>query len=520
MNQTTNLQNKIVRNTIFNSVGYFFTLILSILLTPFIIHRLGMDRFSIWVLVSVLVSYFALLDFGIGTASVKYTAEYYAHKDYDKINQLIISAILFYALMGILLIPVIFFKDFILSFFKIKDSMLNEASFVFLTAVFTFIVSFIFGVFGNVLVGLQKIDVSKKIHIVFATINAAGTIVVLSLGLGLKGLVVNIAIVKVLTLITQFITLYNILPQLKLNLSCFNIKMIKKFFKYGIKLQITGLSGIMSFQMDKFLIGHFLNMSLVGFYELGSKIAGFIRQIPMLILPAILPAAAELDALKNKADLNKLYFRSSKYLAFLALPLAFFLTTLAPLIMFIWMGGTGYNKSILALRILGWGYFFNIITGVITSVARGIGVPQYEMKTSVFIAISNLLLSIILIVKIGFIGALIGTSFSLLAGNIYYIVTFHTRHIKGSIFEFIKKTYVKPIFACLLGVIIIFISQTMLFNKLINLNPTRINYSIFFIVQFFIFISIYLYLLIKTKFITQEDYKLLGQIKNSLIRRT
>jgi O-antigen/teichoic acid export membrane protein len=395
--------------------------------------------------------------------------------------------------------------------------MLNEVSFVFTTAIFIFIVSFIFSIFGNAMVGLQKIDISKKIYIIFSIINAVGTIIVLNLGLGLKGLIINSAIIKTFSLIVHFIILHNIFPQLRLNLSYLNMETIKRFFRYGIKIQISGLAGTISFQMDKFLIGYFLNMGLISFYELGSKIASLIRHVPMLMLPAIIPAASELDALKNKKDLNKLYFRASKYLAFLSVPLTFFLIILAPLIMFIWMGGTGYDKGVLALRILGVGYFFNIITGVVTAVARGIGVPQYEMKASTFIVISNLLLSIILIIKIGFIGALIGTSLALLVGNIYYIIIFHTRHIKESIFAFIKKTYAKPIFASLIGTLIIFLNQAMLFHGLINLKPTRINYLIFLIIQLFIFTGIYLYLLTKTRFINQEDYKLLKALRFSLV---
>ncbi|UCE20951.1 MAG: hypothetical protein JSV46_01580, partial [Candidatus Aminicenantes bacterium] len=68
----------VIKNTVFNNIGYFWQLLVSLLLIPFIIHRIGMEQFGIWVLLEVIVLYLSFLDFtGIGGAFVKYIAEYH-----------------------------------------------------------------------------------------------------------------------------------------------------------------------------------------------------------------------------------------------------------------------------------------------------------------------------------------------------------------------------------------------------------------------------------------------------------
>ena len=40
----------VITNSIYNNVGYFWQLIISLLLIPFIIHKLGTEIFGIWIL--------------------------------------------------------------------------------------------------------------------------------------------------------------------------------------------------------------------------------------------------------------------------------------------------------------------------------------------------------------------------------------------------------------------------------------------------------------------------------------
>lgn len=65
-----------VRNTFFNGVGFIFPILISLIFTPYIVNKLGPDAYGIMGLTGVLWGYFALLDMGLGSGSIKYVSEY------------------------------------------------------------------------------------------------------------------------------------------------------------------------------------------------------------------------------------------------------------------------------------------------------------------------------------------------------------------------------------------------------------------------------------------------------------
>ena len=56
---------KIARNTLASSIGRFWWMAVSFLLTPYIVNRLGDERVAMWAFLAALAVYFALFDSGI-----------------------------------------------------------------------------------------------------------------------------------------------------------------------------------------------------------------------------------------------------------------------------------------------------------------------------------------------------------------------------------------------------------------------------------------------------------------------
>lgn len=516
---------KVIKNTIYNNLGYSWQLLVSLLLIPFIIHKLGVEQFGIWVLLEVIVTYLSLLDFtGIGGAFVKYIAEYHTKKDFKNCNHVINLGWVYYTFFWIIMVFfVLIFKDPLLKLFKFSPNLYSTASFVFIGILLISLIRGSFAVFRSVLLGLQRMDITNTIAIFASLVNAGGIILFLSLGFGLKGLVMSGMIVAILTSFLQIVFAYKILPQMKFRPFSFNRDIFKKTFVYGVNIRIASISELTNMHVDKIFLGYFLNTSLVGFYELGAKIAKIARSFPEQLLPAILPASSELYALDDKNNLEKLYYRGSKYLCLLTFPIAFFIVSNASLIMTLWMGKTGFKESALALQILSIGYVFVLLVSMGRLIARGMGIPQYEMRSSVLIVIMNITLSVILIIKLGFIGALLGTTISGTLGSIYFIYSFH-RYLKESLFNTIRKIYANPLFYCIIS---LFISMLVghIFKSLIFQKPptNRIDAFYYLLINGLVFLGVYLFFLLKTRYIDKYDkeifYGFLELVKGSLRRK-
>lgn len=509
------ISQKIMRNTSFSILARIVRTGVYLVVIPFIIQSVGETRYGIWVALFAFVDYFNLLDLGFGAATVKYTADYYARENIFEVGQTIITAGLFYLLVLPLIFIPIFFTDSILRFFHVAPKNLNEAIFVLRGVVLIFAFNQTTSIFRNVLIGLQRMDVQNLCEIVQTFLYGLGVILVLRNGLGLKGLILVVGVLRVLLVAAYTLSVFKIVPGMKQGLRHFSGKMFKEFFAYGIKLQITSIAGLFNFQLDKILIGHFLRLELVTFYELGSKIAMFIRQMPSVFLVALIPASAELAAKGDRKRLGAMHMSGARYITLMTAPIAFFLGTMAPTVMLVWMGGNDYPYAILTIRILCIGYFFNILTGVTTSMVRGVGIVHYEMYTSLFVALSNLTLSLGLIIKIGFPGALIGTAASMTAGNILYLYRFN-HYMETAFRTFLKDTFIKPVLVASVAGAIIWSSQYSVLNNLTSISISRINMAIYLILSGTFFALIYSGGLFLVGFITRSDLRIFGKIAKSI----
>ena len=495
---------KIIKNTLFNSAGFLWSYLLSFLLTPYIIHRIGIERFGIWAIANTAINFFIFLDLGIGSSFVKYIAEYNAKKEYKMVNQIINTGLVFSLLFcaGIFIIFILL-KSYIIGLLKFSPEIYEDVLFAFFGILIVFIINYVFKVFKSTLYGLQRIDIVNMIFIVVSIPGTTGLILFLSHGYGLKGYVYNSILVALVTVISYAVCAYRIFPQMVIHPKFFSSKMFKRLWNFGFKVQIAGFSEFINLSLDKLLLGYFLNVRIVAFYELGSKIAFTVGTLPSVLLQAIEPATSELDAEKDTRALNQLYTRGTKYLVFLSFPLSFFVIINASPIMHFWMSGPGYEKSALAIQILTIGYSFFLVNSVGRLMARGMGVPQFEMISALIILGLNISLSIILIILFGFIGALIGTCMSSIIGSLFFMIRFH-KHIKRTIMSFLKDVCLKPFLACIIAVPVSFVID-FLFHYINFVPSERIGYFVYLCLKGAMFSGTYLVCIFFIRYLDEYD---------------
>jgi len=501
------ISTKVVRNTIFNALGRGWGILVALFLTPYIIGHIGVDKFGIWAIVGVLTGYFGLLDFGIGTSFVKYISEFYARKDYAKINQLVNTGFTFYGILAIVIIGLGFLLiDPILHLFNIQAGLYSEARFVFLMGIMIFGVSNSLSPLTAIQTGLQRMDVSNKVNIAISFPQIAGIVFFLESGYGLSGLIINNAIIMVISSAINIIIAFRILPELRFTPSLSTGEMFKRLFKFGYNLQLAKIFSIITLTIDKLLITYFLSIGLVTFYQLGSSIVERTKGILLLPVPALFPAFSEIDAKGEREKLIEAYSRITKYLSLIAIPIYTFVIVSAPQLMLVWMG-PGYEKSARIIQILSIGHLLAILgAGVGNAVLQGIARPDIEMKAGILNVVVNLPLSIFCILKFGFIGAAFSTMFSWSITATFFFIRLH-QILKIPIITFIKATFMKTILLCLfIGIITLkltTISQSFLldFNRTISL--------IILIIQLSLFITLYLIGLYFTKPLAKIDIDIL-----------
>jgi len=494
------VKQKIIKNTLYNIISYGYSAIIGFFLVPFVIKNIGLNRYGIWSLITMITGYFSLIDFGIGQSFERYIAEYKAKNDIRNLNYVVNSGLLIYLLLFFILIPLsIISLDFLIKILKIPQEFSSEAKFIFKWAIIYIGFSNIFGLFYSCMRGFQRMDITGKVTIFLTTFHAIGVILFLKHGWGLKGLMVNNFLVYSIGGLTYIFFLNKIFLDIRLNLLLFEKAMLKRLSKFGIKRWITSIEEVITYQTDKFFISHFLNVSLVGIYQIGYTIPEKVASMIRLLNSAVVPASAELKAMDDKEKLIKLHFLGLKYISTVAFPLMFFIFVSAPLIINIWVG-SGYEKSIIVLRLFSLIFLITSLSSNLTAILVGVEKPEFQMYAGIFQGILNLILTFLFIRWIGFIGVIIATLISISLSTFYLILIFHKIY-KIYLLNTIKNSIGLPFLSALFLNFLIYIV-----NHFKNMPKTSFLGLQILLLEFCFLGLIYFYLLKKMKWLEELKY--------------
>jgi O-antigen/teichoic acid export membrane protein len=436
------ISGKIIRNTVFNSASRIWDILIGIVLTPFIIHHLGLERYGLWIMIGAVTGYFGLFDFGVGGSSVKYIAEFHSEGRLDRINNLLNTGLLFHSSLAacVIILAIALAKPFLV-IFKIPPYFAKEAVTVLITASVGFGLNSVFGNFAAVQGGLQRMDISGILAICASIVGAVTTVTVLLLGYGLAGLVCVQVLIFSLFGIINTIVAFRLLPGLRVHWSLANLPMFRKMFGFGAKVQVSALATLFHFQLDKFLLASFLNLAYVSFYSIASNLVAKTRLLPLMVVSALFPVASELHAKDDRKGLRELYTRAFKYTILIALPTSLLLMLMARPFIALWIG-PGYELSGTTLQLLVVAYCANTLTAPGFLILNGMGRTDVGMKSSILAAALNLVLSVTFVIKFGYFGLVMGTVISMTTAAVYFLYL-----AQGVLGIELKALFIRPFIA-------------------------------------------------------------------------
>ena len=303
--------------------------------------------------------------------------------------------------------------------------------------------------------------------IILSAVNIIGVVAFLRGGYGLPGLMVNNAIITIITAIGNVIIGFRLLPQLRFGIGFCTRAMFKKLLNFGYKIQVVRIGGLVGTQTDKLFIAYFINLKLVAFYQLGSVIVEQAKGLCLLAVSAILPAISELNALNDLVTMRSLYRKSMKYIACITVVLYVFLILNARRTIAAWMNQDLIYAS-LSLQVLLIGFFINTLTGPFAAIVQGIAKPEYIMRTSLMQIVLNPCLTIPLIMKFGFMGALVGTALSVSFTSMYFICSVN-KVLRLSLKD-IFGALTLPFISCIPG-----IASNIFIDRLFPLTEATLN---------------------------------------------
>jgi O-antigen/teichoic acid export membrane protein len=432
---------QIIQNVLVNWAAYAVTIVIGFFMSPFLVRHLGDPVYGVWTLLGSLTGYLGLLDFGITPSTVKKVAEYRAKEDQPAINRVVTGGVAVFVLIG----AISFLGSIVISFF-FNDLFPNPlsrstaAALVLLTG-FNLAVTFPASVFIGVLRGFQRYDIDAAVSTLALIARSVLIVVLLLSGYGIMGVAVATCIFDIARLGYLWRRVYGINPGLRVSRQFFDKEEMRRLFGYSSHFFLIAVGNRINFLTDSIVIGIYLSVAAVTPYSIALRLVTYLRELVVEMTGVLMPAITHLHATEATEGVRELHMRATKYAALLSLPVGALFFILGDTFIALWMGQrfVTIEHADVLLHILTLGIVVHLIGTPTGSVLTGLGRQDIVARFSILQAVTNLIVTLILVKPLGLAGVALGTAISMCCFFVWSNLIFFKHYLQQSLGNFVRR---------------------------------------------------------------------------------
>ena len=455
-----------VKNIAFGYIGNITSTVLGFVLRTVFIMKLDATLLGINALYTGVLTILSLAELGIGTALNFSLYAPVARKDYEKIK----SYMLFYkktyraiagivAIIGLILVP--FLKYFIKNPGSYGNTELTVYYLIFLfNTVSTYFVSYKYSLVN----AEQKNYIQTNVLTITKLVTVILQLIVLLLTSNFLLYLLTAAAVELVQKICVNSYLNKLYPYLKDK----NVKPLKKEETKEIVDKTKALvchkvGDVARLQTDSIIITSFIQVALAGVVDNYTMVINSISGFVNIIFNSVISSFGNLIATESKEkqyDIFKVYRFVANWIY--GLSAVGFFVLLSPLV-YLWLGEEWVlNNAVIALILVD--YYFKGDRIVLSNFKTAAGVFEEDKYLALIQGAVNLVISIVLVQKMGLAGIYIGTIVSGLIANVTKPFIIYKVCFSKSVKEYFIETVKHLIILGIVLIILLPISAMMLEN--------------------------------------------------------
>lgn len=470
---------------ILSYVSRIIQIVVGLLYTPIMIRLLGQSEYGLYNIAASTIAYLGILNFGFGSAYMRFYSRYKIKDDTGKIAVLNGMFLVIFSILGIIVVAAGVFLALNVGIIfgpSLSTQELMAARVLILILVVNLAISFPFIVFNTYLQANEKFVFQNITQIIQQVTNPLINLPLLLAGYGSIGMVTGTVIVNI---ITELIIVFYCLKKLNIKFAFknFDKNLMKEMTIYSSYIFINMVVDQVNNNVDKTILGRYRGTVSVAVYSIAATLNIYYTQISTTISNVFTPRIHRMVA-SNTVDyeLTGLFTRVGRIqFTLLSLILSVFIFFGRPFIG-MWAGEDYYTSYIIALLLM-IPVTIPLIQNVGIEIQRAKNMHQFRSWAYLFIAIGNVILSIPLSIQYGGVGAAIGTAISMFIGN-GILMNWHY-HVKvglnmGHFWKEIFKFFPALIMPILYGIIA---NQFVNLYNIANLIICVLIYILIFIVS-------------------------------------
>ena len=410
------LPQRFARSVSLNALAAAVTGIAAIVLTPFLLHHLGVDAYGVWALAGSVVGYLELAELGFGAASTKLMAED-AGKRPRLVSETLSTSFAVLVALGLLGGGItVCLAIGAPHWFNIPRGLEASSTAVFLALGISLSVSIPGDTFGGALAAYQRYDLRSLSNLLLVAVTTVLTVAAVEAGGTLIAVAVVTATVSIAMHPIRRLMLYRVDPDVHISRKFVSRTRLGVVAKFSGWMMLAQMTGAISFGIDLVIIGAVLNIRDVALYAIGSKLGQLAQRALNEVSTVLLPEAASLAKEGEHEEVGNLLIDGTRLTMLVGIPFALVTGILARAAVRAWVG-RGYDHAATVLAIFSLvAALWTVINPVEAVVIAAGNIRRFALSMTAQ-AVVNVTATVVLVSVIGLPGPALGT----LAGTVLVI---------------------------------------------------------------------------------------------------
>lgn len=432
---------RLLVNTGSNLAVFFVSMVITFVLTPVLVRNLGKYDYGLWEMLTAVIGYAGMLELGLRPTVSRFTAKYHAGRDRAALRRLFSTALAFLTASGVV-VACAFAAFGLLAAHVIAPEGASPAPYTIALLIVSahVLAAFPGHVAESVLEGVQRYYLKNMVSIVKMVL---GCTLILTF-INEENALILLAAVSAAGLWLRNIVFFLLVAWEDRQSFRFSRKdcswsELRELVAFGTKSLVQGISHRIETMTDSLVIGIMLGPAMVPLYSIPANLVQYLRNACSAMTHAFMPLFSRLSAEGETDRIRRIYVVSSKLMVGMVLPAGAGAILLGPPFLEIWIGPEIAEHSqviiLLLVAFLTLPFLNPFASRYLTAINRH-GIFAVFSPVS---AVLNLGLSILLVIKMGIIGAALASLIAVSA--VFPIYLWYTaKHLQIGVMSYVRSS--------------------------------------------------------------------------------
>ncbi|GGC88509.1 teichoic acid transporter [Flavobacterium lutivivi] len=416
---------QIKKGAILSYLNIILTNGIGLILTPFMIRKLGDSEYGLYTLIGSLIGYISVLDFGLNNTIVRFVSKYRALKDEDGEKNFLATTMLIYGIISaiVVIIGIVLFFNLDEIFKKLTPEELYKAKIMFVILIFNMATTLPGGAFTAISNAYERFVFPRALVIIKYILRSVMLVMILLLGSDSIGIVVLDTLLNVIVIA---ISAYYVFKTLKVKMKLIELdkSLIKQIFNYSFWIFIFAMVGQFQWRSGQVILGVVSGTKDVAIFGVGIMLGTYYGAFSTAISSVFLPRATQMTVLNaTSEELTSTMIRIGRFSLITLLMIFGGFLIYGQQFIHLWVGDTYTAAWAIALIIM-FSYTLPLIQSFANSLLESKSLFSFKAKTYITLIVLGTVIGAYMIKPFGVLGLIIGSTagwiLSQVIMNFYY----------------------------------------------------------------------------------------------------